>query len=94
MDYTLPVNAPIPYDSSCERIDPQEDETAEELLHTLREISDKTYEDTGLALRSVHAKSHGLLQGTMTVLDLEPPFSQGLFAEPRRSYPVLIRLST
>lgn len=94
MDYSLPINAPIPYDSSCENVAPEEAETAEQLLQTLLEISDKTYEDTGLALRSVHAKSHGLLQGTMTVLDLESPFSQGLFAEPRKSYPVLIRLST
>lgn len=86
--------AAIPYDASFEHIEENEAETTEELVKTLLEISDTTFEDTGRGLRSVHAKSHGLLQGTLTVMDLQMPLAQGLFARPRQMYPVLIRLST
>ena len=88
------MSAPIPYDPAFETIEANESETAQELLKTLLEISDTTFEDTGLGLRSVHAKSHGLLQGTLTVMDLAMPLAQGMFAKPRAMYPVLIRLST
>lgn len=51
--------------------------------------------DTGQALRSVHAKSHGLLRGELRVLSPLPPIlAQGVFAEPGRRYPAVIRLST
>ncbi|MBE7159374.1 MAG: catalase family protein [Rhodospirillales bacterium] len=46
------------------------------------------------AYRPVHAKSHGLLVGTLEVLpDLPEPLAQGLFGEVRR-YPVILRFST
>ena len=94
MDRPTLNKPPIPYDESCELIEDEESETGQELKKTLLEISDTTFKDTGLGLRSVHAKSHGLLQGTLTVMDLEEPFAQGLFANKRQMYPVLIRLST
>ncbi len=46
------------------------------------------------ALRSVHAKSHALLEGQLTVLpNLPPELAQGLFEVPG-SYPVVVRLSS
>ena len=42
----------------------------------------------------MHAKSHGLLRGTLRVLDRLPPdYAQGLFAADGE-YPVVLRLST
>jgi hypothetical protein len=84
---------PIRFDESLERIEDDEGDTSRELVKTLLQISDTTFEDSGEGLRSVHAKSHGLLRGELEVLPLEHPYAQGLFAAPRK-LPVLIRLST
>jgi hypothetical protein len=68
--------------------------TAEELLATLRSISETTYENGGRPLRSVHAKSHALLHGEIEILPgLPPVLAQGLFATPA-TYPVVMRVST
>jgi catalase len=46
------------------------------------------------AYRPVHAKSHGVLVGTLTVQpNLSEPLTQGLFASPDR-YPAILRFST
>lgn len=85
---------PVPYSPGIETPEPDEAETTEELLRTLRKISETTYKDGGHALRSVHAKSHALLEGRVDVLDgLPPELAQGIFAR-RESYPVMLRLST
>src|SRR3954471_8846495 len=77
-----------------EQAEPDEAATFAEMADTLRSISRKTFEDSGHGLRSVHAKSHGLLDGTLTVLpDLPSELAQGVFQRDRR-YPVVIRLST
>jgi hypothetical protein len=82
------------YQPSFEVAEEGEEETKAGLLATLHKISDTTYEDGGHAMRSVHAKSHGLLRGELKVLDgLPPVLAQGLFAAPG-SYPVVMRLST
>jgi hypothetical protein len=85
---------PVPYAPAVEV--PEEDEavTIFDLKDTMRGISVKTYEDSGHAIRSVHAKTHGLLVGELSVLEgLAPAYAQGLFAQPG-SYPVALRLST
>lgn len=85
---------PIPYSPAVEVPEEKEAETAFELKDTMHGISLKTYEDSGHAIRSVHAKTHGLLVGELTVIDgLPPAYAQGLFAEAG-SYPVVLRLST
>lgn len=84
---------PVPYDEAFETLEEHEDETTAELTKTLLEISETTYADSGRALRSVHAKSHALLHGELRVLELAPPFAQGLFSVPK-TYPVAIRMST
>ena len=86
--------APVIYQPGFETRSPQEAETIAELIETLRSISETTLEDGGHALRSVHAKSHGLLQGELTVLEgLPPELAQGVFAKVA-SYPVVLRFST
>ncbi len=60
----------------------------------MRYVNEKTFADGGHAIRSVHAKSHGILEGYLEV-DGDLPFelAQGLFATPGR-YPVVMRFST
>jgi hypothetical protein len=87
------MNDPIAYSPAVETPEPNEAETVRELIATLLKISETTYRDGHHALRSVHAKSHALLEGQLTVLaDLPPQLAQGMFATPG-TYPVLLRLS-
>lgn len=52
------------------------------------------FADSRHAVRSVHAKSHGILKGELEVLPgLPAELAQGLFAKPAQ-YPVIMRLST
>jgi hypothetical protein len=85
---------PIPYSPAIEVPEDKEVETNFDLKDTMHGISLKTYEDSGHAIRSVHAKTHGLLVGELTVADgLPATYAQGLFAKAG-SYPVVLRLST
>lgn len=86
--------APLKYDPSYETVTDDEPATEQDLVQTLQRISATTFADSGHALRSVHAKSHGLLRGEMTVNGgLPAVFAQGIFANPV-TFPVVIRLST
>jgi len=85
---------PLRFDPAFEQIPDDEAETAKELADTLHSILQTTLADEGHANRSVHAKSHGLLQGTLTVLDhLPAELAQGAFARPG-DYPAVLRFST
>jgi hypothetical protein len=91
---TPDTTTPIPYSPSVETVEPDEAETIADLVATMRKISETTFRDGGHALRSVHAKSHGLLQGELRVLDgLPSELAQGMFARPA-TYPVVLRFST
>src|SRR6202000_1128599 len=71
-----------------------EAQTIEQLKKTLLEISEITFADSGRAFRSVHAKSHGIIEGELEVLhDLPAELAQGLFSKATR-LPVILRLST
>ena len=90
----MPPTAPLRYHPAVEQPGPDEAETIAGLIETLGRISQTTLEHSGRATRSVHAKSHGVLRGTMTVLEgLPPQLAQGLFARPG-SYDVAMRFST
>jgi catalase len=66
----------------------------DEITATMRRIAETMNDRARHAARPVHAKSHGLLKGELTVLDnLAEPLRQGLFKTPA-NYPVIIRLST
>jgi hypothetical protein len=85
---------PLPYAPAYEVPEDDETTTTFDLKDAMHGISVKTYEDSGHAIRSVHAKTHGLLVGELTVLEgLPPAYAQGLFAQPG-SYPAALRLST
>ena len=85
---------PLPFDPAFEHPEKDEAETTTHLIETMQKISAVTTKDYGHAVRSVHAKSHGLLYGTMTVLDdLPPELAQGIFAKPA-IYKLVMRLST
>ena len=92
--YLAPPLNPLRFDPSLEQLEENEAETQQELIETLLKISHKTHADSGQALRSVHAKSHGILRGELEVLPgLPESLAQGLFADIA-SYPVIIRFST
>ncbi|WFU73411.1 catalase family protein [Bradyrhizobium sp. CB2312] len=88
------IGTPVRYDPSVERVDAGEVEAIKGLIATMRYVNEKTFDDSGHAIRSVHAKSHGILEGYFEVdANLPPELAQGLFAQPGR-YPAVLRLST
>ena len=85
---------PLRFAPSMEKPEENEAETNAGLIEQFDKISQTTFAHSGHATRSVHAKSHGVLCGEMTVLDRLPPeLAQGLFAKPGR-YAVAMRFST
>jgi hypothetical protein len=89
-----PVGGPIRFNPSVERLDPDEAETIKGLIATMRYVNEKTFAAGGHAIRSVHAKTQGILEGYLVVdANLPIEFAQGLFAKPG-SYPVVMRFST
>ena len=86
--------SPVRYSTSLEQVEPDEAEVVAELNATFDEILRTTSGNYGHAVRAVHAKAHGLLEGTITVKDgLPPELAQGLFASPGE-HAVFMRLST
>ena len=88
------VAMPVRYSSELEQVKPDEGQTIERLNQTFDTILTRVADDSGHAVRSVHAKSHGILEGVLTIdANLPPELSQGLFATPG-THPVYMRLST
>ena len=86
--------APIRYAPSVERVEPDESTIVDGLNTTFDTILHTTAEDGHHAIRAVHAKAHGILQGIMTIKDgLPPELAQGLFATPG-DHGIYLRLST
>ncbi|AKF44982.1 catalase family protein [Pseudomonas syringae pv. syringae] len=85
---------PLPFQPSFEVVPDDEAQTSKELVEAMHSILETTYQDTGHAIRSVHAKAHGLLHGQIQVYgDLPEPLAQGAFARPG-NFPVVMRFST
>lgn len=88
------ISEPIRYQTDVEQMLDDEPHTIAELKATFDTILERTAEDYGHAVRSVHAKSHGLLEGELTINSALPAeLAQGIFATPG-THRVLIRLST
>jgi hypothetical protein len=88
------MNSPVLYSDDLEHPEHDEAQTDRELRDVLRRIMETTSRDYGHSVRSVHAKSHALLQGTLTVpAQLDPIYAQGIFSSPG-TYPLVMRLST
>jgi hypothetical protein len=93
MSNPLPIR-PLRFTPTFEQSPEDEADTTRHLIEVLRGILDTTSKDYGHAVRSVHAKSHGLLDAEMTVLDnLPPELAQGVFARPG-VHRVVMRFST
>ncbi len=89
-----PVLAPLRYMPAYEHPAPDEGRTLADINEQMRKIQEKTYADGGKAIRSVHAKSHGLLVGELRIpAGLPPELAQGIFARPGM-LPLVMRLST
>ncbi len=84
----------LQYSPAVEQIAPDEHVTFDELSRTMQHITRHMAARYRHAYRPVHAKSHGVLVGTLEVLPNVPePLAQGLFAKPK-TYPVVMRFST
>ena len=84
----------LPYSPQVEKIEPDEHVTFDELSRTMQHITRHMATRYRHAYRPVHAKSHGVLVGTLEALPgLPEPLAQGLFAQPG-SHPVILRFST
>src|SRR5882762_1645187 len=88
------IEAPIRFSPSVERLEPDEAKTIQGLIAAMRYVNEKTLADGGHAIRSVHAKTQGILEGYLEVdAHLPRELAQGLFATPGR-YPAVMRFST
>ena len=88
------LGVPVRFSPSVERPEPDEAKTIQGLIAAMRYVNEKTLADGRHAIRSVHAKTQGILEGCLEV-DADLPFelAQGLFATTGR-YPVVMRFST
>ncbi len=85
---------PVRYRPDVEETKEDEQETIQQLNETFDVILERTAEDYGHAVRAVHAKAHGVLQGEFVVRDgLPPELAQGVFATPG-THKAYLRLST
>lgn len=85
---------PIRYTADLEQLRDDEADTDASLEKSFDHILETTAEDYGHAVRAVHAKAHGLFEGTFRVHDgLAPELAQGLFAHAG-NYAASVRIST
>ena len=90
----MTLASPIRFSPALEEIKPDEGETIKGLIDQFDTILETTSKHYGHAVRSVHAKSHGILEAIFTVLpDLPEELRQGLF-EHLGEYKAHLRLST
>jgi hypothetical protein len=91
---TTGTSGPVLYSPELETLQPDERETDAGLNDAFDTILERTAQDYGHAVRSVHAKAHAVLKGTLSVRDgLAAEFAQGMFARPG-VHPVYLRIST
>jgi hypothetical protein len=88
------IRVPVRFSPSLEKPEPNEGQTIQGLIRVMREVNERTLADGGHAIRSVHAKTQGILEGYLEVdAGLPCELAQGLFSSPGR-YPVVMRFST
>jgi catalase len=91
---TLSNNQYLRYSPTVEQPAADEAQTFDELSQTMQHITRTMASRYRHAYRPVHAKSHGVLLGTLEVLpNLPEHLAQGLFARTE-TYPVILRFST
>ena len=84
----------VRYHLGIETLAPGETETIDSIVTSMQNETVKVAKaQGGKAVRASHAKTSGLLKGSLVVHDgLAPAFRQGLFAQPG-TYPALARLA-
>ena len=84
----------IRYDDSVEVKQPDEDELIGKIVASMARVNRRVFDKHRHAVRSAHAKSHGVLKGELSVYDnLPESLQQGIFRSGL-TYPVIIRLSS
>jgi hypothetical protein len=85
---------PVRFTDAVEKPIDNEEQVHRDLIDTMRSITETTSKDYGHAVRSVHAKAHGILAGELVIDgNLPPELAQGLFASGG-SHKVVMRFST
>lgn len=85
---------PIRYTDDVEQLQQDEEAVIEETIDLMRQTMAKSFDAHRHATSGTHAKSHGVMTGTLTVADgLPPELAQGMFAEPA-TYEVVLRLAS
>ena len=83
----------VRFSDAVETVEPDEEELFDRIVGVMASGGKRVRERHGRALRTSHAKPHGLLRGELRVEGgLPPELRQGLFAESR-SYPVAVRMA-
>ncbi len=83
----------VRYRDDIEAVTPEEARVTADIIATMTRESQTVAERDGRTVRASHAKSTGLVKGTLDVLPgLPAELRQGLFAQPS-SYPVLMRFA-
>lgn len=90
----MTIQSPTRYAPTVEEVKPDEGEVIQQLEDSFQQILETTSKDYGHAVRSVHAKAHGIAKGRLIVASgLPPEYAQGLFAQPGE-YEAILRIST
>jgi hypothetical protein len=88
------LSVPIAFTPDVEIVRSDEIAVNHDLAETIRSIVKKVFDGSGHANRGLHAKSHALLRGELTVhTDLPPELAQGIFRMPR-TYDAIVRISS
>lgn len=89
------MTTPLPYSDDVEQIQPDEDEHIQRCIDAMLRVNAMTFDQHRHGYRATHAKSHGILRGTLTVhAHLPPGLAQGLFATPGATHDVVVRIAT
>jgi hypothetical protein len=84
----------VPYSADLESPRADEQELINKIKASLHKNNEKAFKKYRHGIRDAHAKSHGVLRGTLTVRpDLAEHLRQGIFATPA-TYDIVARLST
>ena len=91
---TLSLGTPLPYTPATEQPLASDGDAVASINKLMHGILETTWADYGHSVRSVHAKSHGLLEGELRVIEgLPETLAQGVFGKVA-TYPVVLRFST
>lgn len=84
----------VRYSDAIEVEQPNEAQLIDNVIASMARMARITFDKHRHGVRDAHAKSHGVLVGTLSVYDdLPPHLRQGLFGQPG-IYPIIVRFSS